>query len=80
METLVATPTGADGELRDRPAALPLPAAAVLDSQIRSLMHRLADGSHESGDAAEVHRLIRARAELLLPSFLRRENQDFRPS
>jgi hypothetical protein len=54
-----------------RPGALPLSDAARLDREIGERIHRIASGRVAPGDASAASRLIRQRAELMMPKALR---------
>lgn len=54
-----------------RPATLPIPEAARIDSELHGKIQGLVTGEPKSGDAAAISRLIRERADLMMPEFLR---------
>lgn len=54
-----------------RPDALPLPEAARIDLELQGRIHRLATGTAKSGDSGAISRLIRERANLMMPEILR---------
>jgi hypothetical protein len=54
-----------------RPDALPLSEAARIDTELQEKIHRLATGTARSEDAGAISRLIRERAEMMVPEILR---------
>ena len=54
-----------------RPSELPIPEAARIDFELQGKIQELVTGVTKSGDAAAISRLIRERADLLMPAFLR---------
>jgi hypothetical protein len=54
-----------------RPSELPIPEAARIDSLLQGKIRELVTGETKSGDAAAISRLIRERADLMMPEFLR---------
>jgi hypothetical protein len=57
-----------------RPEVLPLSDAARLDREIGERIHRISSGRVVPGDVSEASRLIRERADLMMPEVLRRES------
>ena len=54
-----------------RPSALPVPEAARIDHELQGKIQNLVSGHAQSGDASAISRLIRRRADLMMPAMLR---------
>jgi len=60
-------------KMNDRPKELPIPSASKLDREIGDVASRLSSGTATQSDIANMNRLIRQRADSLVPRELREQ-------
>jgi len=58
-----------------RPKDLPVPSASKLDREIGDVASRLSSGKGTQSDMAQMSRLLRRRADTLIPSELRESTE-----